>query len=232
MLHFHGTPITPRSVLHELAGRCFCVRYGEHRDVEACHEVGQSVMLDNGAFPAWTQGRATDWPGFYRWCDRWLEYWSTWAVIPDVIDGSEAENDRLLAEWPHGDRGAPVWHMAESLDRLKGLVAGWPLVCVGSSGQYATLGSPAWGRRMAEAMDVACDARGVPLTRLHLLRGLAYAGGPFPFYSADSTNVARNHAGNSDGRARKSALRMAAEIDARQTPARWVRAPVQQELAA
>jgi hypothetical protein len=85
---------------------------------------------------------------------------------------------------------------------------------------------------MTEVMDVACDRRGVPFTRLHMLRGLAYAGGPYPFYSADSTNVARNHAGTNGGRARKSALRMAAEIDARQTPARWHRPAVQEELMA
>jgi hypothetical protein len=231
-MHFHGTPITPRTVLHELAGRCFCVRYGEHRDVEVCHEIGQSVMLDNGAFPAWTQGRATDWPGYYRWCAQWLEHWTTWAVIPDVIDGDENANDALIHEWPFGDRGAPVFHMHESLDRLARLVDEWPLVCIGSSGAYAVLGTPAWQRRIAEVMATACDAHGVPRARLHMLRGLAYAGGPYPFYSADSTNVARNHSGTNAGRARKSAVRMAAEIDARQTPARWVPTPEQMEMAA
>jgi hypothetical protein len=50
MIHYHGTPITPRSVLFELAGRCFCVPYSDPRDVAICHEIGQSVMIDNGAF--------------------------------------------------------------------------------------------------------------------------------------------------------------------------------------
>lgn len=231
-MHYHGTPLTPRTVLHELAGRCFCVRYQRHQDIEACHEIGQSVMLDNGAFSFWKLGHDTDWPGYYRWCERWLEHWSTWAVIPDVIDGDETANDKLLTQWPFGDRGAPVWHMHETLRRLAQLTHEWPLVCVGSSGEYAELGTPRWERRMAEAMDVACDPDGVPRTRLHMLRGLAFAGGPYPFYSADSTNVARNHAGTNGGRARKSALRMAAEIDARQTPARWHRTAVQEELVA
>jgi hypothetical protein len=231
-MHYHGTPITPRSVLHELAGRCFCVRYGEHRDVEICHEIGQSIMLDNGAFSFWRQDKPTDWPGYYAWCSRWLEHWSTWAVIPDVIDGTEEENDALIREWPFGDRGAPVFHLHESLSRLRGLVSDWPLVCIGSSGGYATLKSQAWTRRMAEAMDVACDSRGVPFTRLHMLRGLDFAGGPYPFYSADSTNVARNHAGTNGGRPRKSALRMASECDALQTPARWHRVPLAEELVA
>lgn len=231
-MHHHGCPITPRSVLLELAGRSFCVSYAEPRDVEVCHEIGESVMLDSGAFTVWRQGGSVDWPGYYRWCARWLEHWTTWAVIPDVIDGTEAENDVLIREWPFGDRGAPVYHLHESLDRLRWLASEWPLVCIGSSGEYATLDTPAWRRRMAEVMDVACDSRGVPFTRLHMLRGLGYAGGPYPFYSADSTNVARNHAGTNGGRARKSALRMASEIDARQTPARWHRMPVQAELVA
>jgi hypothetical protein len=224
VIHYHGTPITPRPVLHQLAGRCFCVRYGDHRDVDVCHEIGQSVMLDNGAFPAWTKGRATDWPGYYEFCDRWLAYWTTWAVIPDVIDGDEDANDLLIEEWPFGARGAPVWHMHESLERLDRLVATWPLVCFGSSGSYATLGTPAWTARMAAAMDVACDTAGRPRTRLHMLRGLDYADGPYPFFSADSTNVARNHAGNGSGRARRSAAVMAEEIDARQPAAVWRRA--------
>jgi hypothetical protein len=232
-MHYHGTPITPRAVLLELAGRHFCVSYADPRDADVCHEIGQSVMLDNGAFTFWKTGRVTDWDGYYAWAAKWLDHWTTWAVIPDVIDGAEAENDRLIREWPFGDRGAPVYHLHESLDRLRHLVSEWPLVCIGSSGAYAALKSAAWQRRMAEVMNVACDRRGVPFTRLHMLRGLDFAGGPYPFHSADSTNVARNHAGNhTRATPSKSALLMAAEIDARQTPPRWHRPAVQEELVA
>lgn len=223
MLHFHGTPITPRSALHALAGRCFCVSFAAPRDVAVCHDIGQSVMLDNGAYSAWRQGTPVrDWIAYYRWCERWLEHWTTWAVIPDVIDGDEAANDALVEQWPHGDRGAPVWHLHESLARLTRLVERWPLVCLGSSGDYAVVGTHAWAARMAQAMDAACDVDGRPRTRLHLLRGLRYAAGPYPLHSADSTNVARNHSGNpSRCEPSKDPERMAARIDARQPPARW-----------
>jgi hypothetical protein len=224
ILHYHGTPLTPRSKLLELAGRCFCVRYGEHRDIEPCHEIGQSVMLDNGAYPAFTKGTPTDWPGYYRWCEQRLEHWTTWAVIPDVIDGDEDANDALVAEWPFGTRGAPVFHLHEPLDRLRRLCDEWPLVCLGSSGAFWKIGSRPWVGRMVEVMDAVTDRDGVPVTRLHLLRGLDFAGGPYPLFSADSTNVARNHAGNvTRGRAARSPRRMADEIDARQCPARWQR---------
>jgi len=229
VIHYHGTPITPRARLLELAGRSFCVSFADPRDVEVCHEIGQSVMLDNGAYTVWKQGGTVDWLAYYRWCERWLEHWSTWAVIPDVIAGSEEDNDRLVDEWPFGDRGAPVWHLHESLDRLRLLVEEWPLVCIGGSHEFPNLGSRSWTARMAEAMDAACDERGVPRARLHLLRGLAFSGGPYPLFSADSTNIARNHAGSNDGRPPRSVVAMADEIDGRQPPARWVSADARRE---
>lgn len=215
MIHYHGTPITPRATLLQLAGRHFCVRYGAHGDEVVAHEIGQSVMLDNGAYSRWTKNEPTDWPGYYAWCERWLEHWTTWAVIPDVVEGGEAENDALLGEWPFGTRGAPVWHVHESLARLRRLCEAWPLVCLGSSGEYAVVGAPRWHARMAEAMAAVCDNRGVPITRLHMLRGLRFAGGDYPFFSADSTNIARNH------EQRQDVVRMATDIDGKQAPPRW-----------
>jgi hypothetical protein len=50
MLHYHGTPITPVDALYQLAGRCFCVSHIRPDDVTRVHQIGQSVMLDNGAF--------------------------------------------------------------------------------------------------------------------------------------------------------------------------------------
>lgn len=220
LVHYHGTPITPRTVLHTLAGRSFCVPYPEPRDVDICHEIGEGVMLDNGAFSTWTRGLTPDWPGYYTWAERWLEFPTTWAVIPDVIDGDAEANDDLIEQWPHGLKGSPVWHMHEPIDRLKALAEDWPKVCIGSSGAYRIVGSPVWTRRMEDAMDALCGSGPVPVW-LHMLRGLDFAGSDFPFASADSTNVARNHAGTNSGRRRRDAAAMAAEIDARQCPSRW-----------
>jgi hypothetical protein len=60
VIHYHGTPVTPRARLLELAGRCFCVSFAQPQDITACHDIGQSVMLDNGAYSFWRTGRATD----------------------------------------------------------------------------------------------------------------------------------------------------------------------------
>jgi hypothetical protein len=223
VIHYHGTPITPRAKLLQLAGRCFCVSYASPRDVAICHSIGQSVMLDNGAFTFWRQGGSpASWEPYYAWAKPWLDYWTTWAVIPDVIDGDEKDNDDLIEEWPFGHRGAPVWHLHEPLERLVRLSAAWPLVCLGSSGQFATPNAPAWQKRMADAMGAVTDSRGVPATRYHMLRGLALGGGRYPFFSADSTNIARNHAG-SKSRASVDIRDMADRIDGKQTPALWQR---------
>ena len=131
-LHYHGTPITPTTALYELAGRCFCVSHANPGDVGLCHRIGQSVMLDNGAFSKWKRGKATDWPAYYAWVEKWLGWPTTWAVIPDVIDGGEEAQEALLREWPFAERGAPVWHMDEPLARLLRLCGKWPRVCVGS----------------------------------------------------------------------------------------------------
>jgi hypothetical protein len=204
-----------------MAGSFFCVSYARPEDVKVVHEIGQGVMIDNGAFSAWRNGFQPDWPGYYRFCEKWLEHWTTWAVIPDSIEGDVADNDELVAQWPFGGRGAPVWHLHEPLGRLERLVEEWPLVCFGSSGEYSSPGDERWSRRMWRAMDVACDEDGVPKTPLHMLRGLRFSGGLYPFYSADSTNVARNH--KRQNGLGEDIFSLTRRIDALQTPARWSR---------
>lgn len=219
MLHYHGTPVSPRAELLTLAGRCFCVSYADPRDVQVCHDIGQSVMLDNGAFSFWRTGKPTDWNGYYEWARPWLEHPTTWAVIPDVIDGTAEDNDRLLVDWfakgmPHS-KGAPVWHMHEPIDRLKRLAQGYERVCIGSSGEYAMLGSDPWRRRLDQAFNELCGSGPVPVW-LHMLRGMALSGTEYPFASVDSTDVARNH-----NRPQNTALKLAARWDGMQNPARW-----------
>lgn len=122
MIHYHGTPITPISALLDLRGCHFCVSHAAPQDVARVHQIGQSVMLDNGAFSKWKSKKETNWTAFYDWCDQWLGFPTTWAVIPDVIDAGSQLQDALIKEWPHGQKGAPVWHMDEPVSRLLRLV--------------------------------------------------------------------------------------------------------------
>ena len=232
MIHYHGTPITPRAELLQLAGRSFCVSFARPDDVTVCHEIGEGVMLDNGAFSFWRTGKAVDWQRYYDFCERWLVHRTTWAVIPDVIDGDLEDNHRLIVQWftqSHRwrrDAGAPVWHMHEPIDHLRRLVGGYQRVCFGSSGQYATVGNDAWRRRCDEAFN-AIHREGRVDCWIHMLRGLALAGSEYPFASADSTNVARNH-----NRPQNTALKLATRIDAQQCAPVWVPRFHTEELAA
>lgn len=197
VIHYHGLPITPASAAAKaISGGHAFVSFRHPEQLTLAAEAAQSFAVDNGAFSAWTAGEAvTDWSGYYAWVDglaRCPPF--DFAVIPDVIDGSEAENDALLDEWPFPRwLGAPVWHLHESTSRLAKLVASWPRVCLGSSGRFAAVGTASWWGRMAEAMDAACDAMGRPLARLHGLRMLdPSVFTRLPLSSADSTNIARN----------------------------------------
>jgi hypothetical protein len=216
-MHYHGTPITPNRVLHELAGRNFCVSYAAPQQVKTCHEIGQSVMLDNGAYSVWRRGAVMDWEAWAAWAEPWLAYPTTWAVAPDVIEGDETANDILLSRYGHWDDLVPVWHLHESLERLGRLADEFGRVCFGSSGQYAMVGSVSWHRRVSQAFDSLADEFGrVPW--IHMLRGMALSGSDYPFASVDSTDVARNH-----NRPHNLARAMAERWDGIQCPARWER---------
>ncbi len=222
--HYHGTPITPNAVLYTLAGRHFCVSYMAPAQVRICHQIGQSVMLDNGAFSVWRRGAAPNWDGFYDWCEEWLCCPTTWAVIPDVIMGDEKAQDDLIALWPYGTKGAPVWHMHEDLGRLRRLSEEWPRVCIGSSAQYADLLTERWCQRMDAAWNVLTRGRQF-LPNVHMLRGLQLVGKRWPFGSVDSTDIARNH-----NRPQNTAKLMAEKWDGQQCPMVWERQPEQLNL--
>lgn len=226
MIHYHGGPINPVARLLEMAGRHLCVSHHQPDQVVRSHEIAQSVMLDNGAFSAWKIEAAVNWPRYYDWTDRWLDYPTTWAVIPDVINAGSQEQDALIREWPHGHRGAPVWHMNEPLDRLLRLTDEWPRVCIGSTDEFRVILSPAWVRKMDQAFD-ALAVRHRRMPWVHMLRGLQLSGKEWPFASVDSTDIARNH-----NRAQNTPRAMADRWDARQSPARWVPRPEQMELIA
>ncbi len=197
MIHYHGLPITPETAAVRAlqAGHGF-VSFAEPRNLALAATVCQSFALDNGAFSAWKRGAPVgDWSAYYEWaaaaklipsCD--------FAVIPDVIDGSEADNDLLVQAWPlPAWFGAPVWHMHESLERLMQLAQSFPRVCIGSSGQFSVIGTSAWWSQMGRVMRAICNDDGQPSCRLHGLRMLdPKVFTMLPFASADSTNIGRN----------------------------------------
>lgn len=236
MIHYHGTPITGESVaLRVLPGRHGFVSFYEPRQIDMVSKVCQSFALDNGAFSAWKAEVTIDWPDYYVWAGEWLRYPSCdWAVIPDVIGGTEAENDALLLEWPHGHQGVPVWHLNESIDRLARLAEDWPRVALGSAEEYDVSSPRRCLERLGEALPAICDDDGIPIVKLHGLRMLR----PeivtrVPLSSADSTNIARNvgydrqWAGPYEPASKETrALVLAERMEQHQSPAHIERLPV------
>jgi len=154
----------------------------------------QSFVLDNGAFTIWKQGGQLDVNGYKQWVREWYRHPAfDWALIPDVIDGDQRENDDLVKSWPKALPGVPVWHMHESIARLQWLAEEFKVVALGSSGQFATVGTQEWWQRIAVAMKAICDNKGRPLCKLHGLRMLdPDVFTRLPLSSADSTNAAVN----------------------------------------
>lgn len=195
MIHYHGLPITPNdAALSAISGGHAFVSYRYPEQSSLAIDTCQSFAVDNGAFSAWKAGSPVRyWRPYYEWVETVCRFPGfDFAVIPDVIDGTERQDDHLVDNWPHGNLGSPVWHMHETIDRLMRLCEEWPRVCLGSSGRYATVGTRPWKDRMAEAMN-AVTIEGLPVTKLHGLRMLnPRVFTRLPLNSCDSTNIARN----------------------------------------
>lgn len=212
----YGLPINPSRHLEELRGGSFCVSFatrdklGRQLD-DAIAAVGpdEILLLDNGAYSAWRSGVPLDVVGFARWASQIMARCpQAVAVVPDVIDGDAAANDQMLSEFAgvnlepgvfiDGDRTMAVWHMHEPLDRLTGLVeAGFCYVAIGSSGDYATVGTPEWHARITQAFAaldnlVASSNGAYRRPWIHMMRAQSEAH-RYPFDSSDSCNVAVNH---------------------------------------
>lgn len=198
MIHYHGTPMGGKreDVSRFLRKRHALISFFRTEDLGTAAMVCQSFCIDNGAFSAWRQGHTVrNWLTYYAFLEGIYRHPGfDFAIVPDVIDGSEEENDALLAEWPSYIEGAPVWHMHESLGRLERLARGWTRICIGSSGEFSRVGSWRWWERMNQAMEVV-TTDGYPICKLHGLRMLdVRVFSRLPLSSADSTNAARNGA--------------------------------------
>ncbi len=201
MIHYHGTPITPTAAAVAFYSRRHAFVSFEHQQQMAlAAEVCQSFALDNGAFSKWTKGEGqVDIAAYADFVRKWERHPGfDFAIIPDVIDGDELANDKMIGAWICGNENmrcesVPVWHLHESLSRLEYLARAYKRIAIGSSGQWSTPGTPEWWQRMEEVRPVLTDELGRPIVKIHGLRMLnptIFA--HIPLASADSCNVAMN----------------------------------------
>lgn len=200
MIHYHGTPIggSRQDAARFLVGRHALIPFCRQDDVGAVLDFCQSFVLDNGAFTHWKQGKGEiDFDAYWEWVHSLHRHPGfDWCLIPDIIDGTEADNVDWVMRWVRiGGRakGVPVWHMHESLEWLEYLVGNFQTVAIGSSGHWKTPGTSAWWKRISNAMRIICDDKGRPKCKLHGLRMLdPEIFTRLPLSSADSTNAAVN----------------------------------------
>ena len=191
MIHYHGGPIGKGQAHEFFRGRHALVSLQDKRDLAVIAEVSPSFIFDNGSFSVWKSGKKMDVEKYYMWVEDWQRHPGfDWALIPDVINGNEKENDKLIDDWPFKRHlGVPVWHLNESVGRLKHLAFDWPSVALGST-EGMEPGSEKFWSRMAIILDAVCDERGRPGCKLHGLRMLDPDIFRFvPLASADSANA-------------------------------------------
>lgn len=198
MIHYHGGPVTPDTcAMKAWSARHAFISFANAGQLKLAAEICQSFAIDNGAFTAWKKAgkNRIAWADYYDFVDRWKNSPGfDFAIIPDVIDGGEDENDALIRDWPHGKFfGVPVWHMNESDDRFIRLCNEFPRVAIGSCGEYDVKKPSKAILRLKDVIRHVVDQHGQPITKLHGLRMLSpQIFTKIPLASADSTNIARN----------------------------------------
>ena len=237
MIHYHGIAgVDARFIATCFTGRHAFVSYETVENLKHVADICSTFALDNGAFSAWRQGKPYDFDGFGKWVESWQRHPAYhFHIIPDIIDGDEKENQRLVENWPLD--GVPVWHLHESLEYLSWLAKNFKKVAFGSSGQYAMVGTSKWWQRMNEALTAIC-IDGSPVCKLHGLRMLKInIFSKIPFHSTDSTSVVRDSvydASWSGYNAPKAkhvrGLVIAERLESFQSAPTWTPQPIQQNL--
>jgi hypothetical protein len=239
MIHYHGGPVSPLTAAVQLWTRRHAfVSFERPEQIGLAAEICQSYAADNGAFSKWRKGEGrVDLSAYAEWIRKWMCHPGfDFCIIPDVIDGTEEENDLFISHWQQMSGvplwlSVPVWHLHEPLERLKRLCADFPRVGLGSSGQYAQVNTREWWNRMGDAMDFICDEQGRPPCKLHGLRMLnPTVFSHLPLASADSVNAAFNSgvdtawSGPYDPLTRDMRVQvMAHRIECHASAARWTR---------
>jgi len=199
MKHYHGTPIGGKKAksIDFIESKFVLIPWKRPDDLEFAMEYSKGFIVDNSAFSFWSSGENPKWSDYVCWVKEFCNHPRfEFALIPDVIDGDTAENNRLIDFWQRVAKNVPacpVWHLHESIDRLLWLVLNWERVAIGSSGQWSNPGqSDGWWERMDEAFNAIC-VDGYPLAKIHGLRMLRRdIIERYPFASCDSTNAVQN----------------------------------------
>jgi len=196
MIKYYGTPITPYSVFDKyMMDRNVCISFLNPGNLKRAKDICNRIIIDNGAYTFFRKRIKPNWNKFYNFIDKHYKDIDSF-FIPDSIDGTETDNNRLINEVPEilFEKAIPVYHLHESTERLGELMSKFDYIALGSSGDYWKIGSDKWHFRMNELMKIICNSHGRPKVKIHMLRCLnPNIFNIYPFYSGDSTGFAQNH---------------------------------------
>lgn len=210
MIHLHGSPFSGSKndpEVDELCAHLYgtgqvggLVSFMGKSQTELVIKNGKYVWFDNGAFSLWKRLKKLGTLEGFDWDKHWTKFYM-WLLkhysqidkflIPDVIEGSEEENDRLINSVPamFKDKAVPVWHTVESIERFVRLCEEFDTVAIGACGQHQTIMSDACIARLGHAFDEIYHYRNINV-KIHGLRMTDNrVVDKFPFYSCDSTSV-------------------------------------------
>lgn len=246
MIHYHGGPCpgTRDDNVKFFKGRDCLLSYAykDAGDEQLLFEVCRTFILDNGAFTVWRNGGKLDIDGFYSWVDGYRKHPRfEWFLIPDVIGGTESENDRLVASCKTSfdlkHQCCPVFHLGERLERFNFFhELGYRRVALGSANGIDLKSTAFWNemRKIFHYLDKELD---MPF-KVHGLRMLdPEIVSSFPFSSGDSSTASRNaiadinwkHRYSPISKASRAAL-VAEYLERAQSPSGVIYKPLQTEM--
>lgn len=203
MLKFHGTPVggSNKDAIMFLSGRNALFSYFTKGHIKEVIECCDLFVIDNGAFSHWkTTGDKINVKDYGDFVDKYQHLSNHYFhIIPDIIGGTEQENDDLLCEWEgmniskNVSNCSPVFHLGENPERFVRLREKYPIICLGSTDKWPKNGSKLWWDNMSEFLNTVCDENGSFGCKVHGLRMLdPRIFSKIPLHSADSTNASVN----------------------------------------
>lgn len=161
-----------------------------------------TVVLDSGAFSAWTKKTPIDLDAYIAFIKANMEYVDHVVNLdaipgefgrvptPDEVEASAQQGwDNMLYMEEFGIRPMPVFHMGEQMKWLDRMIDhGCDYVGISPANDRTTNQKKAW---LDEVFDRICDADGWPCIKTH---GFGVTSVPilfrYPWFSADSTSWA------------------------------------------
>jgi hypothetical protein len=192
MIHYHGADISGGipEALKFYNRRDVLISFPRPYQTSSISEVCRSFVFDNGAFSFWKKCTPVNWDDFYDWVDTWNHHPRfEWFLIPDVIGGSDKENDELIAGCAFPNyMSVPVYHVGEDFSRLENMMDKFPRVAIGTTKGFELKSLNFWNE-MRKIFDFIC-VFGVPQVKVHGLRMLdPEIVSAFPFSSCDSAGA-------------------------------------------